>query len=135
VSSVNPASFCSESHLFSTDCFGLAECGGAQSSGTHIQLSIQIGSITNSKTTTSAAQYLTQAAQDLEPVVFIAALRHVVDLRGGLAKVADVGSLSKASLHKAIPHSGQGNPTARTMFAALRASALNLTFSAASPLQ
>ncbi|MCF8210013.1 MAG: hypothetical protein K9K38_11520 [Rhodoferax sp.] len=46
-----------------------------------------------------AAQYLTQAAQDLEPAVFIAALRHVVDARGGLAKVADVGNLSKASLY------------------------------------
>lgn len=78
-----------------------------------------------------AAQYLTQAAQDLEPAVFIAALRHVIDARGGLAKVADVGHLSKASLYKAIPHSGQGNPTAKTMFAALRASGLNLTFSAA----
>lgn len=77
-----------------------------------------------------AAQYLTQAAQDLEPAVFIAALRHVVDARVGLAKVAEVGSLSKASLYKAIPHSGQGNPTTKTMFAALRAIGLNLTFSA-----
>lgn len=83
------------------------------------------------KDDTFAAQYLTQAAQDLEPSVFIAALRHVVDARGGLAKVADVGNLSKASLYKAIPLSGQGNPTAKTMFAALRASGLNLTFSAA----
>lgn len=82
-----------------------------------------------------AAQYLTQAAQDLEPAVFIAALRHVVDARGGLAKVADVGNLSKASLYKAIPHSGQGNPTAKTMFAALRASGLNLTFSAVNTSQ
>lgn len=77
-----------------------------------------------------AAQYLTQAAQDMEPSIFIAALRHVVDARGGLAKVADVGQLSKASLYKAIPHSGQGNPTAKTMFAALRASGLNLSFKA-----
>jgi len=83
------------------------------------------------KDDTFAAHYLTQAAQDLEPGVFIAALRHVVDSRGGLAKVADVGNLSKASLYKAIPHSGQGNPTTKTMFAALRASGLNLTFTAA----
>jgi len=47
-----------------------------------------------------AAQYLTQATQDLESTVFIAALRHVVDARGGLAKVADMGNLSKASLYK-----------------------------------
>lgn len=78
-----------------------------------------------------AAHYLTQAAQELEPEVFIAALRHVVDARGGLAKVADVGKLSKSSLYKAIPHSGHGNPTAKTMFAALRASGLALTFTAA----
>lgn len=78
-----------------------------------------------------AASYLTQAAQELEPEIFIAALRHVVDARGGLAKVADVGKLSKASLYKAMPHTGRGNPTAKTMFAALRASGLSLTFTAA----
>jgi DNA-binding phage protein len=61
---------------------------------------------------------------------FIAALRHVVDARGGLARVVEVGSLTKASLYKAIPHSGHGNPTTKTMFAALRASGLHLTFSA-----
>ena len=36
-----------------------------------------------------AAAYLTQAAQDLEPTVFTAALRAVIDARGGLAKVAE----------------------------------------------
>ena len=78
-----------------------------------------------------AAQYLTQAAQDLEPAVFTAALRHVVDARGGLGKVADVGKLSRQSLYKAFPLTGQGNPTAKTLFAALRASGLQLTFKAA----
>ena len=78
-----------------------------------------------------AAQYLTAAAQDLEPAVFAAALRHVIDARGGLAKVADVGKLSRQSLYKAFPTTGQGNPTAKTMFAALRASDLQLTFKAA----
>ena len=78
-----------------------------------------------------AAQYLTQAAQDLEPAVFTTALRHVIDARGGLAKVADEGNLSRQSLYKAFPLSGRGNPTAKTMFAALRASGLHLTFTAA----
>lgn len=78
-----------------------------------------------------AAHYLTAAAQDLEPAVFTAALRHVIDARGGLAKVADAGKLSRQSLYKAFPITGQGNPTARTMFAALRASGLQLTFKAA----
>ena len=78
-----------------------------------------------------AAHYLTAAAQDLEPAVFTAALRHVIDARGGLAKVADVGNLSRQSLYKAFPTTGQGNPTAKTMFAALRASGLQLTFKAA----
>ena len=49
----------------------------------------------------AGSHYLTQAAQVLEPEVFIAALRHVVDARCGLAKVADVGNLSKTSLHRA----------------------------------
>lgn len=56
-----------------------------------------------------AAQYLTQAAQDLEPAVFTAALRHVIDARGGLAKVADARKLSRQSLYKAFPVTGQGN--------------------------
>ncbi len=75
-----------------------------------------------------AASYLTQAAQDLEPAVFTTALRHVIDARGGLAKVADAGKLSRQSLYKAFPLTGQGNPTAKTMFAALRASGLQLSF-------
>ena len=54
-----------------------------------------------------AAHYLTAAAQDLEPAVFTAALRHVIDARGGLAKVADVGKLSRQSLYKAFPVTGQ----------------------------
>jgi probable addiction module antidote protein len=78
-----------------------------------------------------AAQYLTQAAQDLEPAVFTAALRHVIDARGGLAKVAQAGNLSRQSLYKAFPLTGQGNPTAKTMFAALRASGLQLSFKGA----
>ena len=78
-----------------------------------------------------AAQYLTAAAQDLEPSVFTAALRHVIDARGGLARVADEGKLSRQSLYKAFPLSGHGNPTAKTMFAALRASGLHLTFTVA----
>jgi probable addiction module antidote protein len=74
-----------------------------------------------------AAHYLTQAAQDLELAVFTAALRHVIDARGGLAKVAEAGKLSRQSLYKAFPLNGQGNPTAKTMFAALRASGLQLS--------
>lgn len=78
-----------------------------------------------------AAHYLTAAAQDFKPAVFTAALRHVIDARGGLAKVADEGKLSRQSLYKAFPVTCIGNPTAKTMFAALRASGLQLTFKAA----
>ena len=78
-----------------------------------------------------AAHYLTAAEQDLEPAMFTAALRHVIDARGGLAKVADKGKPSRQSLYKAFPLTGQGNPTAKTMFAALRVSGLQLMFKAA----
>ena len=54
-----------------------------------------------------AASYLTQAAQDLEPAVFTAALRHVIDARGGLAKVADAGKPSRQSLYKVFPLTGR----------------------------
>ncbi len=69
-----------------------------------------------------AAAYLTAAAQDNEPAVFATALRAVVDARGGLAKVASEGGLSRQSLYRAL--SPTGNPTARTMFAAMRAAGL-----------
>ena len=69
-----------------------------------------------------AAAYLTSAAQDMEPAVFTAALRAVVDARGGLEKVATEGNLSKTSLYRAL--SATGNPTARTLFAAMRAAGL-----------
>jgi len=72
-----------------------------------------------------AAAYLTQAAQDLEPAVFTAALRAVVDARGGLAKVAEAGGLSRQSLYRSL--SPTGNPTARTLFAVMRAAGLQFT--------
>ena len=75
-----------------------------------------------------AASYLTQAAQDLEPAVFTAAMRHVIDARRGMAKVADTGKLSRQSLYKAFPLTGQGNLTTKTMFAALKARGLQLSF-------
>lgn len=73
-----------------------------------------------------AAAYLTEAAQDLEPTVFTAALRAVVDARGGLVKVASEGGLSRQSLYRSLSPSG-GNPTARTLFAAMRAAGLQFT--------
>jgi DNA-binding phage protein len=63
--------------------------------------------------------------------VFTTALRHVIDARGGLAKVAEAGKLSRQSLYKAFPLTGQGNPTAKTMFAALSASGLQMSFKGA----
>lgn len=70
-----------------------------------------------------AVAYLNQAAQDMEPVVFTAALRAVIDARGGMAKVAEVGGLSRQSLYRSL--SAKGNPTARTLFAAMRATGFN----------
>ena len=78
-----------------------------------------------------AAAYLNQAAQDMEPAVFTTALRAVVDARGGLAKVAQVGGLSRQSLYRSL--SPTGNPTARTLFAAMRAAGLQLTIAPPSP--
>lgn len=74
-----------------------------------------------------AAAYLTEAAQDLEPAVFTAALRAVVDARGGLARVAHEGGLSRQSLYRSL--SPTGNPTTKTLFAAMRAAGLQLTVS------
>jgi probable addiction module antidote protein len=80
---------------------------------------------------TFAAAYLTEAAMDLEPRVFTAAMRHVIDARGGLVKVAEAGGLSRQSLYRAFAPTG--NPTARTLFAAMRAAGLQLQVAAPKP--
>lgn len=71
-----------------------------------------------------AAEYLTAAAQDPEPIVYLTALRHVVEARG-MATVAKRAKLPRESVDRAL--SRKGNLRWSTLAAILRATGLKLT--------
>lgn len=75
-----------------------------------------------------AAEYLNAAIEDDDPKVYLAALRHVVDARGGMACVAEKASLSRETLYRTL--SARGNPTLRTLNAVLKATGLKFGVSA-----
>jgi probable addiction module antidote protein len=75
-----------------------------------------------------AAEYLNAASEDDDPKVYLAALRHVVDARGGMAVVAEKASLSRETLYRTL--SVRGNPTIRTLSAVLKATGLKFGVSA-----
>jgi len=75
-----------------------------------------------------AAEYLNAASEDDDPKVYLAALRHVVEARGGMASVAEKASLSRETLYRTL--SARGNPTIRTLSAVLRATGLKFGVSA-----
>lgn len=75
-----------------------------------------------------AAEYLNAASEDDDSKVYLAALRHVVDARGGMASVAEKASLSRETLYRTL--SARGNPTIRTLSAVLKATGLKFGVSA-----
>jgi probable addiction module antidote protein len=70
-----------------------------------------------------AAEYLTAAAEDPEPAVYLAALRQVAESRG-IADIAARAGLPRESVYRAL--SPKGNPRWRTLAAILRATGLKL---------
>jgi probable addiction module antidote protein len=77
-----------------------------------------------------ATQYLSAAAEDPEPAVFLSAMRNVAEARGGMAKIAKAAGLSRESLYRAL--SSRGNPSVKTFSALLKAMGFKM---AISPLQ
>lgn len=71
-----------------------------------------------------AAEYLTAAAEDPEPTVYLAALRMVAHARG-MANIAAAAGLTPAGVERAL--SATGNPRWRTLSAIQRATGLKLT--------
>lgn len=73
-----------------------------------------------------AAEYLRVAFEEMDEVggesAFLAALRHVVEARGGMGAIADRSGLSRESLYRAI--SPDGNPTLKTLTAVIHATGL-----------
>ena len=71
-----------------------------------------------------AAEYLTAAAEDPEPVVYLSALRNVAEARG-MSEVAEAAGIPRESLYRAL--SPKGNPRWRTLAAIIHATGMKLT--------
>jgi probable addiction module antidote protein len=69
-----------------------------------------------------AAQYLNAASEDDDPKTYLAALRKVVEARGGIATIAERTNLSRETLYRTL--STRGNPTIKTLTAVLKATGL-----------
>ena len=75
------------------------------------------------KDTELAAEYLTAAAEDEEPTVFLQALRRVVEVQG-MTDVAKRAGIPPASLYRML--SARGNPRWSTLAPIVRATGLKL---------
>lgn len=73
-----------------------------------------------------AAEYLRVAFEELDleggEISFLAALRQIVEARGGMAEIAEKAGLSRESLYRAL--SPKGNPTLKTMCKVVHATGL-----------
>lgn len=76
-----------------------------------------------------AGEYLHAAFEQLDEeggeAAFLAALRHIVETRGGMSEVARKAGLSRESLYRAL--SPSGNPTLRTMRQVVHATGLRFS--------
>lgn len=68
-----------------------------------------------------AAEYLSAAADDRDPRIYLAALRTVAEAQG-MTKVAKAAGVPRESLYRAL--SSTGNPRFSTLHAILRAAGL-----------
>ncbi len=70
-----------------------------------------------------AAEYLTAAAEDEEPAVFLQSLRKVAEVKG-MAQVAKRAGIPRKSLYRML--SAKGNPRWSTLAPVVRATGLKL---------
>ena len=70
-----------------------------------------------------AAAYLSEAAEDGDPRVYLAALRTVAEAKG-MAKLAKAAGVPRESLYRAL--SSNGNPRFSTLHAVLKAAGLKM---------
>jgi probable addiction module antidote protein len=70
-----------------------------------------------------AAEFLTAAAEDDEPVVFLSALRKVAEVQG-MAAVAERAGIPRESLYRIL--SARGNPRWSSLAPVLRATGLRI---------
>ena len=77
-----------------------------------------------------AAEYLTAAAEDSEPTVYLTALRHLVEARG-VARIAKTSGVPRESVYRAL--SERGNPRWDTLAAILKAVGMRLVVASRPP--
>jgi probable addiction module antidote protein len=70
-----------------------------------------------------AAAYLSEAAEDGDPRVYLAALRTVAEAKG-MARLAKAAGVPRESLYRAL--SSNGNPRFSTLHAVLKAAGLKM---------
>ena len=74
-----------------------------------------------------AVEYLKATLADVdEPAVLPIALRHIVEARGGVVKVAKAAGIEREGLRRDL-QSSRGNPRLTTLFAVTKALGLTLT--------
>ena len=78
-----------------------------------------------------AAEYLTAAAEEGSPELFLVALRNVAEAHGGISAVAEATHLNRQTMYRTL--SSEGNPTLSTLLIILRAVGLNLSFTPTTP--
>lgn len=70
-------------------------------------------------------EYIAAALEDDDPRVLLVALRHVAELKGGIAQLAKSTQLNRETLYRTL--SLKGNPRLETIHAILDALGLKLT--------
>ena len=72
-----------------------------------------------------AAAYLNAAREDGDSRVFLAALKNVIDVHGGLSELARKSKLNRGNLHRML--TGKSSPRFETVDRVLRATGFDLT--------
>ena len=75
-----------------------------------------------------AEEYLNAALEDIDPELFLLALRNVAEAQGGVAQLAEKAKLNRESLYKML--SKRGNPELKSLDSLLHALGFRLAVTA-----
>jgi len=78
-----------------------------------------------------AAEYLSDAAEDRDGAVFLLALKHVLDVHGGLSALSRKTGLNRANLHQMLR--GKTSPRLDTLTKVLKSAGLGISIVALPP--
>ncbi|HBP88774.1 MAG TPA: putative addiction module antidote protein [Nitrospiraceae bacterium] len=84
--------------------------------------------IENLRDAGEAEEYLNAALEDIDPELFLLALRNVAEAQGGVAQLAEKAKLNRESLYKML--SKRGNPELKSLDSLLHALGFRLAVTA-----